>query len=68
MFDHSEEDKDTENQVSKGTSDTSDMDSKRSEREGTPGPQVADETKIASHIVHSPGSSTTIQPVAEKSS
>ena len=39
MFDHSEEDKDTENQVKKNTSDTSDVDSTRSEREGTPGPQ-----------------------------
>jgi protein phosphatase PTC2/3 len=68
MFDHSEEDKDTENQVSKGTSDTSDLGSNRREREGTPGPQVADETKVASHIVQSPGSSITSKQVAEKSS
>lgn len=39
MFDHSEEDKDTENQVKKSTPDTSEVDSTRSEREGTPGPQ-----------------------------
>ena len=39
MFDHSEEDKDTENQIKKATPDTSDVDSARGEREGTPGPQ-----------------------------
>ena len=39
MFDHSEEDKDAENQIKKATPDTSDVDSTRSEREGTPGPQ-----------------------------
>jgi protein phosphatase PTC2/3 len=38
MFDHSEEDKDAENQIKKGTPDTADADSARSEREGTPGP------------------------------
>lgn len=39
MFDHSEEDKDLESQVKKGTPATSDNDSTRSEREGTPAPQ-----------------------------
>ena len=41
MFDHSDEDKDTENQVQKGTPATSDHDSTRREREGTPAPQSA---------------------------
>jgi len=40
MFDHSDEDKDTENQVQKGTPATSsDNEATRSEREGTPAPQ-----------------------------
>lgn len=43
MFDQSEEDKDTANQISKETPDTSDVDTNRSEREGTPGPQTATE-------------------------
>lgn len=38
MFDHSEEDQDTENQIKKSTPETSDVESTRSEREGTPGP------------------------------
>lgn len=41
MFDQRDEDKDTENQIKKATPDTSDVDSARSEREGTPGPQEA---------------------------
>ncbi|OQV02014.1 hypothetical protein CLAIMM_07273 [Cladophialophora immunda] len=41
MFDQSEEDKDAANQVKKGTPDTSDIESARSEREGTPAPQSA---------------------------
>jgi protein phosphatase PTC2/3 len=45
MFDHSEEDKDTENQVSKGTPATSDEESMRSEREGTPAPQSVQRTE-----------------------
>jgi protein phosphatase PTC2/3 len=48
MFDHSEEDKDTENQVSKGTPATSDEESKRSEREGTPAPQGLERTESPS--------------------
>jgi protein phosphatase 2C family protein 2/3 len=46
MFDHSDEDKDTPNQIQKGTPATSDNDSTRSEREGTPAPQPpADDSK-----------------------
>ena len=48
MFDHSEEDKDTENQVSKGTPATSDEESIRSEREGTPAPQSIQQTESPS--------------------
>jgi protein phosphatase 2C family protein 2/3 len=35
LFDHADEDKDLENQVKRGTEDTT-----RNDREGTPGPQV----------------------------
>ena len=45
MFDHSEEDKDTEYQVQKGTTATTDEDSMRSEREGTPAPQSVQRTE-----------------------
>ena len=41
MFDHTEEDKDAENQVQKGAS--THQDSTRSEREGTPAPQSSDD-------------------------
>jgi protein phosphatase PTC2/3 len=45
MFDHTEEDRDAENQVQKGPS-TTHQDSTRSEREGTPAPQTsADDMK-----------------------
>jgi len=44
MFDHTEEDKDTENQIKKTNPDTSDVDPIRSEREGTPGPQEQQKT------------------------
>jgi protein phosphatase PTC2/3 len=47
MFDHSEEDKDTENQVNKGTP-TITEDSIRSEREGTPAPQSVERTESPS--------------------
>jgi protein phosphatase PTC2/3 len=57
MFDHSEEDKDTENQIKKGTPDTSDVDSTRTEREGTPGPQEKPSTD---------GEATKIKAVADK--
>jgi hypothetical protein len=45
MFDHRDEDNDTENQIKKATPDTSDVDSTRSEREGTPGPQELPKSK-----------------------
>lgn len=48
MFDHSEEDKDTENQVSKGTQASNDEESMRSEREGTPAPQPLQRTESPS--------------------
>jgi len=52
MFDQSEEQMDTENQVKKDTPDTSsDLDSARSEREGTPAPRpAADEPTGASTV------------------
>jgi protein phosphatase 2C family protein 2/3 len=56
MFDHSDEDKDTENQIQKGTPATSDNDSTRSEREGTPAPQPPTET---SKMTDSPSSTNT---------
>jgi protein phosphatase 2C family protein 2/3 len=58
MFDHSDEDKDTENQIQKGTPATSDNDSTRSEREGTPAPQPQAE---ASKATDSPSSTNTEQ-------
>ncbi|KAF7512399.1 hypothetical protein GJ744_001334 [Endocarpon pusillum] len=49
MFDHSEEDKDTENQVRKGIQGgSSDEDAMRSEREGTPAPQPLQRTESPS--------------------
>ncbi len=65
MFDHSEEDKDTENQIKKGTPDTSDIDSTRSEREGTPGPQSSDDTKKSDNPGPSSNQTTTTKAVAD---
>lgn len=66
MFDQSEEDKDTANQVKKNTPDTSDVDSARSEREGTPAPQSAtDATQKAHDGSHGPGAE--IKAVADHS-
>ena len=66
MFDQSEEDKDTANQVKKGTPDTSDVDSARSEREGTPAPQSAsDASKTSSHYDASHSKDTEIKGVAD---
>ena len=46
MFDQSEEDKDTEDQIKKGTQgSSSDEDSMRSEREGTPAPPSLQRTE-----------------------
>jgi len=56
MFDHSDEDKDSENQIQKGTPATSDADSMRSKREGTPAPQPPAE---GSKLTDSPSSTTT---------
>ena len=63
MFDHTEEDKDLDNQVKKGEVQ-SDEKQKRSEREDTPGPQASSDA-IPSKLTQSPspseekGSSTT---------
>ena len=66
MFDNSEEDKDTENQVKKATPDTSDVDSARSEREGTPAPQSASDTQdSSSHRDASHGKDTEIKAVVD---
>lgn len=64
MFDHSEEDKDTENQIKKGMLDTTEIDPARREREGTPGPQLADDTKTSDNPRPSAGNSTTIKAVS----
>ncbi|KIW70908.1 hypothetical protein PV04_03139 [Phialophora macrospora] len=67
MFDHSEEDKDAANQVKKGTPNTSDVDSARGEREGTPAPQSAsEESKGSSHQDASHGKDTEIEAVASE--
>ncbi|KIX10067.1 uncharacterized protein Z518_01148 [Rhinocladiella mackenziei CBS 650.93] len=69
MFDQSEEDKDTANQVKKGTPHTSDVDSARSEREGTPAPQSAsDDLKASSHLDASHGSDTETKGIADNPS
>jgi len=72
MFDHSEEDKDAENQVNKDNSDTSDDDSNRHRREGTPGPQsTSNDSQTpskeagSSHQDASRGPGTTIKGVAD---
>jgi hypothetical protein len=66
MFDHSAEDSDAANQVKKGTPDTSDVDSARGEREGTPAPQSAsDESKGSSHHDASHGKDSEIKAVAD---
>lgn len=68
MFDRSEEERDEENQIKKGTPATSDDDSARSAREGTPGPQVAsDEIKqsTSGHEGASHGAQTEIKGVVD---
>ena len=71
MFDHSDEDKDSENQVSKGsgTSATSDEESIRSEREGTPAPQSVQRTASPSSTPteDSPGSTQVVKQTADSS-
>lgn len=70
MFDHTEEDKDTANQVQKGST-TSDEASARSEREGTPGPQsVTDKSSMSespssTHTEASQGPETKIKGVVD---
>ena len=69
MFDHSVEDSDAANQVKKGTPDTSDVESARSEREGTPAPQSAsDESKGSSHRDASHGKDTEFKAIADEAS
>ena len=65
MFDHHDEDKDTENQIKKGTPDTSDMDSARSEREGTPGPGIEDDKKPSDHRAVSHSEQTEIKAASD---
>lgn len=48
MFDQGEEDRDTDNQVSRGSSTTTDTEFTRSEREGTPAPQSVQRTESPS--------------------
>ncbi|KAK5459456.1 Protein phosphatase 2C 2 [Exophiala xenobiotica] len=67
MFDQSEEDRDTANQVKKSTSETSEEDSARSEREGTPAPQSAnDGAQQPSHQVASHGPQTEIKGLVDE--
>lgn len=67
MFDHSEEDKDTENQVSKGTPATTDTESMRSEREGTPAPPSVQRTEspLSTQTEDSDKASPTFKPVSD---
>lgn len=66
MFDQSHDD-DTENQIKKGTPDTSDVDSARGEREGTPGPQLSaeDDEKASGHRNASQSNKTEIKAVPD---
>lgn len=58
LFDHADEDKDLENQVKRGTEDST-----RNDREGTPGPQLnrdaTPQSGDAPKISESPSSATT---------
>ncbi|KAK4947900.1 Protein phosphatase 2C 2 [Elasticomyces elasticus] len=64
MFDQSEEEKDSANQVKKSTPATSDDDSARNEREGTPAPQSASDK--SSHKDASQGSEMQIKGVVDE--
>ncbi|KAL6243150.1 Protein phosphatase 2C 2 [Rhinocladiella similis] len=66
MFDQSEEDKDTANQVKKPASETSEEDSARGEREGTPAPQSSRDKDGSSHRDASHGPQTEIKGVADE--
>ena len=67
MFDHSEEDKDTENQVSKGTPATTDTESMRSEREGTPAPSSLQRTEspLSTQTEESDKAPPTLKPLSD---
>jgi protein phosphatase 2C family protein 2/3 len=62
MFDHTEEDHDSENQIHKGVLDE---DSHRGEREGTPAPQSSTESNKL-EMTQSPSSTTTNESSAER--
>lgn len=67
MFDHSmDDDNDMENQIKKGSSATSEEDSTRSEREGTPGPQSEAEKEHEKHANVLQAASRTVKGVADK--
>lgn len=57
MFDNTEEDRDLDNQVKKNEGPSDEQ--KRSEREGTPGPQGHEEDAQSTNLVASPTSTTT---------
>ncbi|KAK5094882.1 Protein phosphatase 2C 2 [Exophiala xenobiotica] len=66
MFDHSmEEDKDEEKQTKEGSSVTSEDDSARKDREGTPGPQSEAEKQHMKHSSASQGPGTSIRGIAD---
>lgn len=67
MFDHSEEDKDTENQVSKGTPATTNTESMRSEREGTPAPSSVQRTEspLSTQTEESDKAPPTFKPLSD---
>jgi protein phosphatase 2C family protein 2/3 len=66
MFDHSmEDDKDEENQIKKASSTTSENESTRKDREGTPGPQSEAEKEHMKHGSASQGPETSIKGVAD---
>lgn len=70
MFDQSEEEKDATNQVKKDTPDNSNVDTNRSDREGTPGPQSAadneQDSSKSSHRDASSGPGTQTKAVADE--
>jgi protein phosphatase PTC2/3 len=64
MFDHRDEDKDTENQIKKATADTADADRGRNEREGTPGPGIEDDKNPSDYKSASQSEKPTSKAVA----
>lgn len=67
MFDHSMEDDDEEKPPRAGSSATSENESIRSEREGTPGPRSSIEEQHNKHDSVSQGPATKIKAVADTS-